>query len=184
MADSSITKKALASALKDLMKEQSFSSISVANISERCEMNRKSFYYHFKDKYDLVNWIFDTEFIAVGSQSETVSSWDLLQKLADYLYENHEFYRAAMRIEGQNSFKEHFREIVAAMAEHELKKIFVGSEINDFQILFLTDGFASAFERWILEKECMTSAEFLTLTWELIAGLADKVQKDMKEARN
>lgn len=65
MADSNITKHALAAALRDSMAEMPFEKINVAQICERCNMNRKSFYYHFKDKYDLVNWIFDTEFIAV-----------------------------------------------------------------------------------------------------------------------
>ena len=46
--------------------EQSFEKISVSDICERCGMNRKSFYYHFKDKYDLVNWIFDTEFVELN----------------------------------------------------------------------------------------------------------------------
>lgn len=55
MADSNITKRALAHALKELMEEKNFSKISVADICEKCDMNRKSFYYHFKDKYDLVN---------------------------------------------------------------------------------------------------------------------------------
>ena len=68
MADSNITKRALAEALKELMEEKSFSKISVADICGKCNMNRKSFYYHFKDKYDLVNWIFDTEFISVMSR--------------------------------------------------------------------------------------------------------------------
>ena len=65
MADQSITKRALCTALKELMEEEPFQKISVADICARCDMNRKSFYYHFRDKYDLVNWIFDTEFIAV-----------------------------------------------------------------------------------------------------------------------
>ena len=30
-------------------------------------MNRKSFYYHFKDKFDLVNWIFDVEYLSTYS---------------------------------------------------------------------------------------------------------------------
>ena len=60
MADSNITKRALATSLKELMLEQPFDKINVAQICARCNMNRKSFYYHFKDKYDLVNWIFDT----------------------------------------------------------------------------------------------------------------------------
>ena len=73
MPDSNITKKALAQSLKELMGKQSFAKISVADICEGCGMSRKSFYYHFKDKYDLVNWIFDMEFIRSiqGRERET-----------------------------------------------------------------------------------------------------------------
>ena len=63
MPDSNITKRALASALKELMEDSPFSKISVSDICQACDMNRKSFYYHFKDKYELVNWIFNEEFI-------------------------------------------------------------------------------------------------------------------------
>ena len=56
MADSNITKRALASALRELMKEVPFDKIQVSHICDRCGMNRKSFYYHFKDIYDLVEW--------------------------------------------------------------------------------------------------------------------------------
>ena len=47
MADSNITKKALATAFKELMEERPFEKINVGDICEKCEMNRKSFYYHF-----------------------------------------------------------------------------------------------------------------------------------------
>ena len=65
MAYSNITKTMMADAMKELMSEKPFAKISVGDICERCGMNRKSFYYHFKDKYDLVNWIFQTEFLKV-----------------------------------------------------------------------------------------------------------------------
>ena len=58
MADSNIAKNALAASMKKLMSKNPFSKISVGDICEDCGMNRKSFYYHFRDKYDLVNWIF------------------------------------------------------------------------------------------------------------------------------
>ena len=61
MPDSNITKRALAAALKELMETQPFARISVGDICQACDMSRKSFYYHFKDKYDLVNWIYYTE---------------------------------------------------------------------------------------------------------------------------
>ena len=59
MADSNVTKRALATAMKQLMAKEPFSKISVGDICQVCQMNRKSFYYHFRDKYDLVNWHFE-----------------------------------------------------------------------------------------------------------------------------
>ena len=70
MPDANITKSALARALKRLMAEKDFQKISVTDICEKCGMNRKSFYYHFKDKYDLMNWIFYTEFITMVTTKE------------------------------------------------------------------------------------------------------------------
>ena len=59
------------------METKPFSQISVSDICGKCEMNRKSFYYHFKDKYDLVNWIYRTEFIAAARQKEYADGWNL-----------------------------------------------------------------------------------------------------------
>lgn len=119
MADSNITKRALATSLKELMLEQPFDKINVAQICARCNMNRKSFYYHFKDKYDLVNWIFDTEFIALMKDENLAANypnykerWVFIEKICGYFYENHAFYRKALQIKGQNSFSDHFREYI------------------------------------------------------------------------
>ena len=71
MAESNITKRALAVALKELVESRPFSKISIGDICEQCAISRKSFYYHFKDKYDLVNWIYYTEFIAAAEQKST-----------------------------------------------------------------------------------------------------------------
>ena len=64
MAEASITKRALGEAFKKLLKTKKFSKISIGEICELCGINRKSFYYHFHDKYELVIWIFESEFIS------------------------------------------------------------------------------------------------------------------------
>lgn len=112
MADSNITKRALAAALKELMEQKPFSKINVAEICEKCGMNRKSFYYHFKDKYDLVNWIFDTDFTKVLEThgEDAYFTWPFLESLCDCFYENRSFYRKALKIRGQNCFIDHYRE--------------------------------------------------------------------------
>jgi YidC/Oxa1 family membrane protein insertase len=58
MSDSNITKLALANSSKGLMVKEAFSNISVKDIVDDCGLTRQAFYYHFKDKYDLVKLYF------------------------------------------------------------------------------------------------------------------------------
>ena len=78
-------------------------------------MNRKSFYYYFRDKYDLVNWIFDrdiNDMLSKSYEAESVNTQiENLRQFCVYLYENRAFYRKALRVRGQNSLSEHLREV-------------------------------------------------------------------------
>lgn len=177
MADSNITKKALASAMKDLMKTTSFSKINISDICDKCDMNRKSFYYHFKDKYDLVNWIFDTEFINVINEKGGLDRWDFLSALCTYVYENRDFYYKALQIRGQNSFLEHFHEMLSPIVAEHLRKIITRSELTDFHINFITDGFVCTIERWIIGKNQMTPEELISQIKFCIEQLAEDIWK-------
>ena len=52
------TKKLLTDSLKNLLQEKSFDKITVNDICERAMVHRATFYNHFNDKTDLVNYIF------------------------------------------------------------------------------------------------------------------------------
>lgn len=175
MADSNITKQALAIAVKELMEEKAFEKISVSDICESCNMNRKSFYYHFRDKYDLVNWIFDTEFMEVASRDRYPNFWKLMGNLCDYFYTNKEFYCKAMKIQGQNSFLEHFKEYLY----HSISTYFDSSSEEEervrFYVFFLTDACVAAIERWLLPKDGISPREFLELMQSSIANIGQKV---------
>lgn len=161
MANSNSTKKAMASALKELMEEKSFEKINVVDICKRCEMNRKSFYYHFKDKYDLVNWIFDTEFIAVAHKESYKDIWELLESLCQFFYDNRNFYRKVLRITGQNSFSEHFRELLFPTISSRLRDTLEVDEVQEFQTIFIADAVVMAFQRWLIDNRSMKPEEFL-----------------------
>lgn len=161
MADSNITKKALATSLKNLMEEKPFEKISIADICEQCEMNRKSFYYHFKDKYDLVNWIFDMEFIAVARKKNYGNAGEVLEDICGFFYENRSFYRKALCIQGQNSFSDHFRELLYLIISSQLDDIIGVSMKQEFQINFFVDAIIMTIQRWIMEYTTMTPNEFI-----------------------
>ena len=171
MADSNITKRALATAMRELMDEVPFEKIQVAHICERCSMNRKSFYYHFKDKYDLLNWIFDTEIISfVQSLSGTAQleqRVEVFQEICNYFYKNRDFYRKALKIQGQNSFSEHLREYMTPILKNRLLYL-LGDGGDDFTLNFYLDAIVCTIERWLLEKECMPPEQFVSKFLSLI----------------
>lgn len=54
---SQVTKHALEQSLKSLLLKRPLDKITVTDITEDCGINRMTFYYHFKDIYDLVEWV-------------------------------------------------------------------------------------------------------------------------------
>lgn len=53
---SQITKRALEESLKKMLLKKPVNKITISDITEDCGINRMTFYYHFKDLYDLVEW--------------------------------------------------------------------------------------------------------------------------------
>ena len=182
MASSNITKQALARALKELMKGTPFEKIRITDICERCNMSRKSFYYHFRDKYDLLNWIFDTEirsFVKDLSQAEELNERvDALQDICNYFYENRDFYRKALQTKGQNSFPEHFREYIVPIVKRRMEYLFGDSE-DEFTLNFFTDASVGTMERWLLDKDCMPPNDFVNRLVSLVCRGAEALHKEL-----
>ena len=187
MADSNITKAALAGALRELMEEQPFEKIQIAQICERCGMNRQSFYYHFKDKYDLVNWIFDTEFIAFATAGTKVlpadDRWELIERACEHFYENRSFYRKALAVRGQNSLSDHLREHLLPIIKMRVANT-VGEDVADeFTTNFFADATICAIERWLLDKHCMPPEEFVAKIKRIIQSGAVEICREMNESK-
>lgn len=185
MADSGITKRALAEALKQLMEEMPFGKISVADICEKCDMNRKSFYYHFKDKYDLLNWIVDTELLATTLKNTArANSWEKIYALFVYLYENQSFVRKALAVEGQNSPVEHFRMLMEPMVAARMKDIFGDDTDQEFRVNFFCDAFRCTIERWIMSSDCVPPDVFLAKFVDTVRSSAEYINRSFEENNN
>ncbi len=76
MSDSLITKRALAKTLKELCQYRNFEKISINDLTNKCGLNRQTFYYHFQDKYDLLQWLYYDELFANIENIITFDNWD------------------------------------------------------------------------------------------------------------
>lgn len=172
MAESKGTKHILAQALKSLMSQHSFAKISVGDICSECHMSRKSFYYHFQDKYDLVNWIFDTEFIATLQLPDLTDDWQLLYNACSYFHKERVFYRNALEIRGQNCFQDYFIETIQPFILILISDMYTEGEHLDFYVTFYTDAFLTALIRWLNEGASIPPDQFAMLLKNAMRGLS------------
>ena len=83
------TKKAIARATQELLREKPLNKITVKEITDKCDLTRNSFYYHFSDIYDVVNWIFEDEVESFVEQYVDEQNFDEgILKGIQFLYDN------------------------------------------------------------------------------------------------
>ena len=181
MPDSQLTKRALSAAMKKLMTKYPMKKIKINDITKLCNMNRQSFYYHFKDKYDLVNWIFYTEFVSDIQNSLEKSHWVILEKMCEFFYENRAFYSNALKVKGQNSFSEYFTEVMHSLIYSQLEEVFKDDENNDFYATFFADAIRVSITRWLLEGTRIAPNEFVELIKTATSSVAYKLVRDAEK---
>ncbi len=89
---SSSTKDALAAALKQMMGFKPIDKITVKDLVEICGVNRQTFYYHFDDVYDLLEWVFEEDANRVLPHEVVFEHWrEDVMIFMQYLRENSTF---------------------------------------------------------------------------------------------
>ena len=69
------TKRALAESLKRVLEEKPLDRITIADLTNDCGVNRQTFYYHYHDIYDLIEYIYLTEGGKALAGKSTYSTW-------------------------------------------------------------------------------------------------------------
>jgi len=72
---SQITKRALEASLKKMLLQKPLDKITIADLTDDCGVNRMTFYYHFKDIYDLVEWACVEDAARALAGKKTYDTW-------------------------------------------------------------------------------------------------------------
>lgn len=85
------TKQLLAATLKKLLAEQPLDKIKINTLTEACGLNRQTFYYHFGDIYELVEFMYEDETdLYMGDRNGSLDWEGALLSLLTYFNENRE----------------------------------------------------------------------------------------------
>ena len=124
MPRSNQTKHLLAESLQELMVTTPLEKISVNDIVDHAGVGRNTFYYHFEDKYDLVNWYFQSGITQFLVERGAYTSWDsLLAAIKDYFWENKVFYCNALAYNGQNSLQKYMFDYLCSIFEQNAREL-------------------------------------------------------------
>lgn len=156
MSDSWITKKAIADGFKRLMKEKRFEKITISDIAKECHLNRQTFYYHFQDKYELVNWIYYNEAIVGLTTNLTLHTWpqcicDMLtiMKREDYFYQN------SLMTAGREEFQSYFFRVFKELFINVIEELSQGHPPNpdqqEFIAQFYSFGIVGTIFQWVAQ---------------------------------
>ena len=85
------TRKAIMQTFLHILKNKSLDRITVKDICEQCEINRNTFYYYFKDIYDVLEAIFEDEVrLVMDEANEGVTFHDAYARVAAIILNNRE----------------------------------------------------------------------------------------------
>jgi len=70
------TKNAMKASLKKLIQKKPLAKITISDIAEDCGISRMTFYYHFQDIYDLVEWCIVSDAQETAEGNVLTDTWE------------------------------------------------------------------------------------------------------------
>ncbi len=185
-----MTKKALASSLKKIMEKKSLGKISVREIIEDCGVNRKTFYYHFQDIYDLLKWIFEEEAIEIVKQYNLIIDYqDAIEFVLDYVEENQLICNCAFDALGRDELKRFFQKdffsVISSIVDQLSEGKNIPEDYKEFLVNFYMEALASLLIDWIRNKEKRDKQKmikYLSLTlYGSIKQILEKAENELNQ---
>lgn len=110
---SQVTKRALAQSLKNLLLKKPLNKITISDIAEDCGISRMTFYYHFKDIYDLVEWACLEDANKALKEYKTYDTWQQgFLQLFEVVRENKPLIMNVYRCVHQEQLEKYLRPLV------------------------------------------------------------------------
>ena len=161
------TKRIFAEALESLIETKSFASITIKDIIARSGGSRATFYRHFKDKYDLMNWVFKNQMNAFSWSEFNYSSLeDIYAKAIRIIYDKRRFFSNIVSYDKQNSFIEFLYDYGMRYFDKALKRKLGTNTLPkdlEFSAAYFCHASSAIFINWIKNGYPISPEELLDL---------------------
>lgn len=183
------TKKLFAEALKKIVIQKSFSKVTVSELVRECKVNRKTFYYHFSDVYDLLKWTLEQEAIDVVKSFDLIVDYEeAILFVIDYIELNHKFLNNIYHSLGRDELKRFFCKDFIGITESIIKnaeeetQIDLPDNFKAFLSTFYTEAIAGILLEWITHQEQQSKEELVSYISIVFRSLVPTISKQFSDS--
>lgn len=149
---SQVTKRALEQSLKHLLLKKPLTKITINDIAEDCGINRMTFYYHFKDIYDLVEWSCMEDARRALEENKTYDTWQQgLLRLFEAVKQNKPFIMNVYRCVDRGQVEKFLSPPVDALVRGVINEEAVGMTVREEDRDFIARAYSYVFIGFMLD---------------------------------
>jgi probable dihydroxyacetone kinase regulator len=185
------TKTALAASLKKFMKKKPLGKITVSEIITDCNVNRKTFYYHFEDIYALLKWMLEQEAIEVVKNFDLLIDYeDAIRFVIRYVEENAHILNCAYDSMGRDELKRFFYNDFVSLVKNvvddteERCGLSVTNDFKNFLCDFLTEATAGMLVNGFKEKSKFQQSDVVCNITVILNSLPDMLRRAPQKSIN
>ena len=143
---SQVTKRALEQSLKNLLLKKPLTKITVGDITDDCGINRMTFYYHFKDIYDLVEWSCLEDAKRALEEKKTYDTWQQgLLQIFKAVQENKPFILNVYRCVHREQVEKYLQPLVDQLLLNVINEEAAGITVRDEDKQFIAQVYSYMF---------------------------------------
>ena len=143
---SNVTKRALEQSLKNLLLKKPLTKITIGDITEDCGINRMTFYYHFKDIYDLVEWACLEDARRALDEKKTYDTWQQgLLQIFEAVQDNKPFILNVYRCVHREQVEKYLQPLVDQLLLDVIDEEASGMTLRDEDKQFIAKVYAYIF---------------------------------------
>ena len=184
---SDLTKQALIASFKKLLETEPFDKITISDITNDCGLSRQTFYYHFRDIFDMIRWIYNSESLnEIGGRGGYGTWQDKIRELFDYTLNNKSLILGTFNSKCRNDLVRYYMD-VSIRKISDIVEMKSDGDIAEKDKKFIASVYAYAFVGimvdWISDGMKESSEEMVDRVYKIVMSNFDRTLAAFRQPR-
>ena len=184
---SDLTKQALIASFKKLLETEPFDKITISDITNDCGRSRQTFYYHFRDIFDMIRWIYNSESLnEIGGRGGYGTWQDKIRELFDYTLNNKSLILGTFNSKCRNDLVGYYMD-VSIRKISDIVEMKSDGDIAEKDKKFIASVYAYAFVGimvdWISDGMKESSEEMVDRVYKIVMSNFDRTLAAFRQPR-